>query len=303
MNAKGALQHNRFRGESEFGAQMCLRSGWLDHLKFTIDRVLKSHPLDGVYYDWNVALLCCNPRHEGLAGTNAPARGHWDIDELLDLMEWTRQRVGPRGLVIVHDTTTPMFSTENFADHVVATEWGYGKWTDRAPDLESLPLEWTLAGARSRGVISYGTLNDKSPAILHRLFAVEALLGGVTPWPASAATFELLPRLKPIGDFASYRFADWRNPAVTLSDPRCASAIYSRPGEAWLLLANLESTPRDVTCRLDASRLPVPMTRIVSATRIEPSAELEVRQLCGAGVTLSLPAADLALIHLRGDVR
>ena len=62
-------------------------------------------------------------------------------------MEWTRSRVGPGGLVIVHNTTTPMFATENFADFVVATEWGYQKWTDRAPDLQDLPLEWSLVGA------------------------------------------------------------------------------------------------------------------------------------------------------------
>ena len=46
---------------------MCLRSGWLEFLKLSIDRVLKNHPLDGVYYDWNVALFCCNPLHEGKA--------------------------------------------------------------------------------------------------------------------------------------------------------------------------------------------------------------------------------------------
>ncbi len=95
MNRKGGLQHNFYRPQSEFGAQMCLRSGWLDFLKLSIDRVLKNSPLDGVYYDWNVALLCCNPLHEGRSGANAPAQGHWDIDELLNLMEWTRQRVGP----------------------------------------------------------------------------------------------------------------------------------------------------------------------------------------------------------------
>jgi len=149
MNRKGDLQHNFFRGKSEFGAQMCLRSGWGEFLKHSIDRVLQHHPLDGVYYDWNVALFCCNPRHEG-KGTNAVAQGHWDIDELLDLMEWTRQRVGPEGLVIVHNTTTPMFALENFANHIVATEWGYRKWTNQAPNLQDLPLEWSLAGARSR---------------------------------------------------------------------------------------------------------------------------------------------------------
>ncbi len=136
---------------ASIGAQMCLRSGWMEFLKGSIDRVLKNHPLDGVYYDWNVALLCCNPLHEMGRDRAAPAQGHWDIDELLDLMEWTRNRVGPNGVVIVHNTTTPMFATENFADYVVATEWGYGKWTDRAPDLQDLPLEWSLVGAVPAG--------------------------------------------------------------------------------------------------------------------------------------------------------
>ncbi|MCL4194726.1 MAG: hypothetical protein KJZ87_23510, partial [Thermoguttaceae bacterium] len=134
-NRKGDIQHNFYRPEREFGAQMCLRSGWSDFLKQSIDRVLTNHPLTGVYYDWNVALLCMNPLHEG-SDRAATAKGHWDIDELLDLMEWTRRRVGPEGLVIIHNTTTPMFATENFADHVVATEWGYKKWTEGAPKLE-----------------------------------------------------------------------------------------------------------------------------------------------------------------------
>ena len=153
-------------------------------MKHSIDRVLTNHPLNGVYYDWNVALLCSNPLHEANRDPNAPALGHWDMDELLDLMEWTRRRVGPDGLVIVHNTTTPMFALENFADYVVATEWGYEKWTDRAPDLQSVPLESSLAGAVPRGVISYGVLDSNAPRRLHRLFAIEALLCGVTPWPA-----------------------------------------------------------------------------------------------------------------------
>ena len=74
MNRKGELQHNYYRADREFGAQMCLRSGWLDFLKFSIDRVLKNHPLDGVYFDWNVALLCCNPLHEAARDSAAPAK-------------------------------------------------------------------------------------------------------------------------------------------------------------------------------------------------------------------------------------
>ncbi len=308
-NRKGAMQHNFFRPHSEFGAQMCLRSGWSDFLKFSIDRVLKNHPLDGVYFDWNVALLCCNPLHEKKTDPAARADGHWDMDELLDLMEWTRRRVGPGGLVIVHNTTTPMFATENFADYVVATEWGYRKWKDQAPDLDELPLEWSLAGAIPRGVISYGVLDAKSPRRLHWLFALEAFLGGVAPWPASDETFELLPLLKPLGDIASYRFADWRNQAVRLSHPRCAAAVYSRPGEAYVLLANLDAQPREITCVLRPDTLPYPIASIAEARlaattapdkTLDPSGSgaLDARELTGNGIRLTVPGDGAMLLHV-----
>ena len=66
----------------------------------SIDRVLRNHPLDGVYFDWNAALFCCNPLHEGKSAKEK-ADGHWDIDGLLDLIEWTRKRIGPDGLLII----------------------------------------------------------------------------------------------------------------------------------------------------------------------------------------------------------
>ncbi len=312
-NRKGDLQHNFYRPKSEFGAQMCLRSGWLEFLKLSIDRVLKNHPLDGVYYDWNVALFCANPVHEAGGDRAAPAKGHWDMNELLDLMEWTRGRVGTGGLIIVHNTTTPMFAVENFADYVVATEWGYRKWADQAPDLRDLPLETSLAGAIPRGVISYGVLERNAPRRLHRLFAIEAFLSGVAPWPASEETFALLPLLKPLGDIGEYRFADWRNQAVSLSHARCAAAVYSRPGEAWLLLANLDAEPREVTCVLHPERLPYPLASLTSATRVAATAasagsqgpggaaSLNVRQLAGEGVKIAIPGDDAILIRIRSE--
>ncbi len=303
---KGRLRHNFFRGKSEFGAQMCLRSGWLDFLKGYIDRVLRNHPLDGVYYDWNVSLLCCNTLHEE-KDVRARAGGHWDMDELMDLMEWTRRRVGPGGLVIVHNTTVPMYAVENFADYVVATEWGYKKWTERAADLKDLPLEWSLAGARPRGVISYGIIDPKAPRRLHRLFALEAFLGGSTPWPAGADAFELASLLKPLGDIGSYRFADWRNEAVGLPEGGCAAAVYSRPGEAWLLLANLEEQAREVTCVLRPGKLPCPLEKPTSALRAAaspaapgpPDPNLNVSKLTGEGVKLTIAGDGAVLIQVR----
>lgn len=315
MNAKGNLQHNFFRGTNEFGAQMCLRSGWLGFLESSIDRVLTNHALDGVYYDWNVALLCCNSNHanqpRATAAKNVRAQGrggegpHWDIDELLQLMEWTRQRVGPKGLVIIHNTTTPMFATENFADHIVANEWGYGRWAGQGPELKDLPLEWSLVGARSRGVISYGQLDAKSPARLHRLFALEALLGGVSPWPASPETFAIFPVLKPIGNVETCRFADWRNQALRLEGTRCASAIYSRPGEAFLLIANLDETPQEIRCVLQPRNLPHPLASIRAASVVSSDAPnksesaIDVQQLLQGGVKLQVSADSVVLLKVQ----
>jgi hypothetical protein len=304
MNQKGELQHNFFNPKSEYGAQMCLRSGWLDYFKESVDRVLAHHRLDGVYYDWNVALLCCNPRHEKLKPGQA-AVGHWDIDELLNLMEWTRHRVGPHGLVIVHDTGTPMFATENFADDVVAHEWGYAKWSGSGPDLPDLPLEWSLVNARPRGVISYGMVDTDAPARVHRLFALDALLAGVTPWPVSAEAEALYPVLDPIGAIQDCRFADWRNQAVRLGGRRFGSAIYSEPNESWIVIGNLDDSSREVSCLLHPGKLPYPLSSITTATVLPfkgvgaQGLVLDARQLTGSGVTLTIPADTAILLHVR----
>jgi hypothetical protein len=133
----------------------------------------------------------------------------------------------------------------------------------------------------------------------------------VTPWPASDETFALLPLLKPLGEIASYRFADWRNQAVTLSDARCASAVYSRPGEAYVLLANLESAARDVTCVLHPAQLPHPLASPSSAIRLaataagaggvvsSDAARLNVQQLIGEGLAITIPGDDAILIQIR----
>ena len=120
-----------------------------------------------------------------------------------------------------------------------------------------------------------------------------------------------MPLLKPLGDIGSYRFADWRNQAVTLSDARCASAVYSRAGEAYLLLANLDQSPREVTCVLHPDKLPHPLAQPATAIRLpapaapsgnpdqRDAASLDVRQLIGEGVKITIPGDDAILIQVR----
>lgn len=309
-DAAGNIQHNFYRPGSEFGAQMCLRSGWLEFLESSVDRVLSRHPLDGVYYDWNVALYCANPMHEvpgdGPEGEARVARGHWDVDELLEFMEWTRKRVGPDGLIIVHNTTTPMFATENFANYVVATEWGYKAWSDAPTRLEELPLEWSFAGARPRGVISYGLIPAGAPRRFHRVFALEALVSGVTPWPAGPEGFDVFRPLAAIGEIESFCFRDWRRPGARLEGEGFAACSYGRPGESFLIVANLEGRARPVRVSVRASELPHPLAELRSAEIVEPGGgeggaprALDAARLGGEGLEIEVPGDGTVLIRLR----
>jgi len=307
----GLIAHNRYNND-EFGAQMCLKSGWLDQLKTNVDTVLKNHRLDGVYYDWNVGLFCANPLHVGkktpmaakpdAMGTLALGPdGHWDIDELVAFMEWTRERVGPEGLIIVHDTMSPMFATENFADYVVGMEWGYGLLSRSVPPVTDLPAEWTFAGARSRAVIGYGTLAPDAPKRLGKLLALETLLTGSAPWPASPEAIEFYSILGLLGDIESYRFEDWRNTVVTASDG-LVSAVYSRPGEAYILLGNTGTEHRLANLKVNPSKLPFPLEKITAAELISSPidrAGLDATLLTGKGAVVPVYGDDVIMVRVK----
>ncbi len=265
---RGEQLHNYYSGD-EYGAQMCLRSGWLQQLQDNIDTVLAHHPLDGVYYDWNVALYCHNLAHApapGAAGS-APAAGcgthafspagHWDVDELIALMEWTRQRVGRDGLVIVHNTMVPCAATENLADCVVAMEWGYGRLSSGAPELAALPLEWSFLGARPRGVIGYGCLEPDAPPAVHRQMTLRCLLTGTAPWPAQDLDLEMFRPLQEF-DLSQWRFHDWRTAPVRLDQPGVAAAAYTGRDGGLIVVGNLTGAPQRVRAALQPQAAALP---------------------------------------------
>jgi len=303
----GSLRPNTY-----YGAHMCLKSGWLDHFKSTVDRVLTNHKFDGIYYDWNIAMFCNNPLHVGKTTNGVVDKGgvgsfavsptgHWDIDELINLAEWTRKRVGPNGLVIIHNTLVPMFATENFASHVVGLEFTYSKLMADVPGLEELPLEWNFPGTRSRGIIASGTVERNAPRRIYRLHALAALMTNVTPWRANPETIELFKILRPLGDLETYRFEDWRTPAVTLNDRRCYASLFSRPGETYVILANFNPAPQTVTCVIRPGDFPHPLDKLATADVVSPSRSeaLSPERLAGPGESILLPADGAILIRLK----
>jgi hypothetical protein len=142
---------------------------------------------------------------------------------------------------------------------------------------------------------------------LHRVFALQALLSGVTPWPASAEALEIYPILKPIGDLETCRFIDWRNNAVTLTGSRCASAVYSRTGESWLLLANCGKDQQVVECKVEPNKLPYPIRTPTSVTveaksnsaQINAPNDFSAEALTTSGMKLQLEADSVILLRLR----
>ncbi|MCW5980404.1 MAG: hypothetical protein KIT09_20140 [Bryobacteraceae bacterium] len=293
-----------------YGAHMCLKSGWFDFMKFSIDRVLKNHKFDGVYYDWNLAMFCNNPRHvgktcNGVHGDNGEVAisetAHWDMDELLGLVEWTRQRVGPDGVVILHNTLAPMFATENFANYVVGMEFSYGRLSTGVPRPNELPLEWNFAGARPRAVIGYGTIAREAPPRLHKLHAITTLMTSVAPWPASDEAIDLYKMLRPLGNLEQYQFEDYRNEAIRADSRDVISAVYSKPGEAYVLLANVSAETAMTRCLIRGQKLRDPLAGIRQAEMLRDGkwVALDSAQLGSVGQELHLAGDSVTLLRLK----
>lgn len=299
--------HNAYSGD-EYGAQMCLRSGWADFHKEYIDKVLSHHDLDGTYYDWNAALYCHNTRHvagrekdEQVAGigdwAHSPA-GHWDMDELLDLMAWTRRRVGSDGLMIIHNTMVPMAATENYADSVVAMEWGYAKLASGAPAIDDLPLEWNFMGHRARGVIGYGCLEKDAPERVHRQMTLRAILTGVAPWPALDPDIAMFAPLAGL-DLTEFRFDDPRSAVARTDLAGVPAAVYHRPEEALILVGSVDCEQRTVRCSLDLGRCDLGPAQEYIVEQAGVQTCLSAEQLGKEGVQVQVPADAVASVSIR----
>jgi len=194
-----------------------------------------------------------------------------------------------------------MFVIENFSNYVVGMEWGYQKWTKSAPKLQELPLEWDFVGARSRGVIGYGIVDRNAPRRLHKLLALEALLTGVAPWPASPEAIELYRILEPLRDIEQYKFEDWRSKAVALDGADCASAIYSSSRDAYVLVGSFDIEPKEATLTINLRELPCPLSSISSCTVLgtDKPIDLDVEKVTGKGEAIVLPGDGTVLVHIK----
>ena len=88
---------------------------------------------------------------------------------------------------------------------------------------------------------------------------------------------------------------------VSLSSADCYSAVYSRPDEAYIVLANLSAIPAKVRCQVNPSALSHPISPVVAATLASDGqvSRIDPAMLTEAGQEIPIPAATALLIHLR----
>ena len=237
VNDKGQMVHNPMP-IGEFGAQMCLASEWEQLLKGHIDNLLSKHAFDGLYYDWTFALPCLNRAHRGYV--------HWDIEEFIRVMEWSRERVGPEGILYLHMSLEPFVVAENLATCVLV----YESPAPGRPTRDMFPAIAEFMKTCSHFVLTTGA-QKKDP----RRYLMYALLSHVTTDAPSGEFLKAYDTISAI-DFTKYRqFADYlRSPAAT-STSDVLSATYWNESEGLLLFANMSEQPLAFDWTLDAKRL------------------------------------------------
>ena len=155
---------------------------------------------------------------------------------------------------------------------------------------------------RSRAVIGYGTIARDAPRRLYQLHAITTLMTSIAPWPATEEAMALYKILKPLGEIEQYRFEDGRNKAVKLDNRDCLTAVYSKSGEAYVLLANLDLNPKKVSIRIDPKNFPYPIATIASVEILGKEGAvvpLQAANLAGGGEEVTIPADDVILIRIK----
>jgi len=235
-DAAGTVIHNR-HAKGEFGAQMCLASGWLGRLKADVERAYRELGFDGIYYDWSANLPCRNTAHR--------AGWHTGMDGMIDLLAWTRRLVAPRGTLILHISGwLASISFENYGDLIVNME--ENSQVSGLPRMEDMALMTVLAEAVPRSPCP--SYRKDRPLERNQNNIAQEVVFGLFPWsgqdgPVAEETFKLFRAFKP------YRLEDYRlynaaSGAVHTSWPEVYGAVYASANQALVVVSNTGEQPR-----------------------------------------------------------
>ncbi len=284
---KLSVIHN-YAGSGEFGAQMCLRSNWLDFRKKSIDMVLSNHNFDGIYYDWVVSLYCNNPLH--LNG-----KRHTDIEELLDLIFWTRERVGPDGLVFLHLSGVPMMVIENTADLVYTHE----ELNNLSPMPGDFCPEVDFAGITGHQIVGSRAGNTDEE---RKKFLFSCFLQGL--WTYPSITNIQKPALKMIKaltsyNISSYSFAPASKSPVQIDEKDIMAALYWKKGKVIIHIVNFGKQRKRCSFRVNLKEKGFSADKKVQIHYPDDSVvDSDVRKLAVEGGSLTLEPLECRFIEI-----
>lgn len=230
IDKKFTILHNYVRS-GEFGAQMCLKSGWLEFRKKSIDLVLSNHNFDGVYYDWTCALYCNNPLHMN-------GKEHIDMEEFLELIFWTRERIGPDGIMFLHLSGVPMMVVENTADFVFTHE--------ELNHLLPMPFDFCpevdFAGITEHQIVGSRAANTPEK---YKKFVLSCFLEGLWVCPPMDAdsnniVLKLMKKLTEL-NISSYSFIPASKKPIKFEDDLIFASLYWKKDRVIINIANLSN--------------------------------------------------------------
>jgi hypothetical protein len=292
---KRDIIHNK-APSGEFGAQMCMQSGWLERRKKDVQTAYRELGFDGIYYDWVTTQACDNPAH-------APGM-HLDTDAVIDMLAWTRRLLAPAGgpLVLHISGWFESITMENYADLVVNME----EFSSKAQmmTLADIPISGFQSETLPRSPCpSYR--KDNAEERNRNNVALQVVLGlfphAVPTSPAGVETLRLFRAFKPY-KLEDFRFHSVYTHAITAAPADVLGALYTTPELALALVSNPNATPRQsVHWRLDPTRLgPAARVRVKDMTTGQTRV-LSTREIQAGALGVDLGAYEYRLYEIRPE--
>jgi len=257
IDGAGTVLHDLV-GKGEYGAQMCLESGWLERRQRDVERAFRELEADGIYYDIAWTVPCNNPAH-----ASGP---HHSIDSVLALLAWTRRLIGEQGVLVVHSGgPVASIAIENYADLLVTME--HLSKTERLLSMDDIPITAWLGETAPRAPCpSYRA--DRSLERNQRNIAHFVVLGMFPFWratgpstaPVAGPGYDLSLNL--YRAFLPYRLEQYRfqhalSGAVATNRDGVYGALYSgSSAPALVVIANTNpQAQRDLVWRVMSEKL------------------------------------------------
>ncbi len=282
--------HNSVRN-GEYGAQMCPHSGWTERLKQNVERAYRELGFDGIYYDWMRHLPCTNRAHSpGL---------HSGIDEVIAMGRWTREFIGPDGVLILHIygdyASIPMGNMSDLLvcmEELSQQEALYYHW-------KSLPLASVLGETVQRCPCRPYRLDHAEIRLKSQIAQLSVM--GMFPCDATEQTLRLFAAFSRYS-LEEYRFHGPWTGVVDTSDEAVAGALYTKPDRSVLVLSNTTELPiTNVRWRVNLSEIgwgDAGRYRLTVPSLGDQCQEISGSQLSGTGLRLSLPGLEYQVIEI-----